>query len=536
LILLLGTLFVITITPAQKWQNIIGYPIRWDWADNLTEHYDYGYLISGNISSNGTDDMHGWLVKTDINGEVLWDKQISVPPVNILIRKTLHDSLGNIYIFGWLHQTLEHEFPFILKLNACGENQWCRLLAIEGYNYGSFKDALILENGDLLGLAYMPEDDFTTNNRILLFRVSSEGDFIWHKGYALHENHPYFADPNGHTINKFGNLYIISGNVYSPYPNGNPNHVWQRPMFIGIDMDFEEKWVVEFGISDSLLGKAYGTIQLNDSILMGVGSNRYIENGEVTSNSFLMFYNRDGIETGHKIIDGSDIAPGLHQNFIFDIERIDQTNFLCAAVIGEEYQGAPFGEMVIDTAGNVYNYAIRENATGGGTYLVKTFDGKYTIACSHKTPNTNYDIMLYKVNENLEQDTIYPGNYTYDSLCPHAIQSGVIDLAGCNVITSIGEIPTLEEYRQRMQSIGITASPNPSNTGEVLLEFENTESFNNMELKVYDVYGKQIYSETVWPHQGAARLEVSAWPVGMYVATIFSNGQVKGKCKVVVCR
>ena len=86
------------------------------------------------------------------------------------------------------------------------------------------------------------------------------------------------------------------------------------------------------------------------------------------------------------------------------------------------------------------------------------------------------DIHIMKINAYLEQDTIYPGNYTYDSLCPHAIQSSVINLAGCNVITSIGEIPTLEEYRKGLGSIPIKASPNPVNTGEVLLEMENTET------------------------------------------------------------
>jgi len=34
--------------------------------------------------------------------------------------------------------------------------------------------------------------------------------------------------------------------------------------------------------------------------------------------------------------------------------------------------------------------------------------------------------------------------------------------------------------------------------------------------------------------QRTERLDVSAWPAGMYVATIFSKGQVKGKCMVLV--
>jgi hypothetical protein len=51
---------------------------------------------------------------------------------------------------------------------------------------------------------------------------------------------------------------------------------------------------------------------------------------------------------------------------------------------------------------------------------------------------------------------------------------------------------------------------------------------------VFDIYGKQIHHETVAPHQGATRLETSRWPAGIYIAAIYSNGQLKDKCKLVV--
>jgi hypothetical protein len=80
----------------------------------------------------------------------------------------------------------------------------------------------------------------------------------------------------------------------------------------------------------------------------------------------------------------------------------------------------------------------------------------------------------------------------------------------------------------------IYASPNPSATGEILLKMENTALFPNPELKVFDVLGNQMHSETVYPQQGASRLDTSQWPAGIYVATFFSNGQIEGKCKILV--
>jgi hypothetical protein len=537
IILVLIGMLLINSVQGQRWQKTIGYPNRKDESNNLLEHYDHGYLITGLINE-GYDNTHGWLVKTDINGEVLWDKQIALLPDQTIIVKTLYDEQGNIYLLGWLvNLNFVYDFPLIVKLNACGEKLWCRMFAIEGYTCGDFRDAIILENGDLLCLAYMPEDDMSNNNRILLFRVSSDGDCIWKKGYATHENHPYYGDPNGISLNQFGIWYIISGNVYSPYPNSpNPYHVYQRPMFIGIDEEFEEKWIVEFGISDSLLGRAESVVPISDTLFLGVGRYRYIdESGIMTASPWLMFFNHLGEQVGYNIIDDEQLGPEVLGSALFEVEHIDSCKyFFSSDFMYDEEGNYANGEIVVDTSGNVYHYAIRENTIGGQTDLVKTYSNKYAIACNYKLPNALYDILLYKINKNLEHDTLYPGNYTYDSLCRHTIESGIIDLAGCDVITSIGEIPTLEEYNKGLQSIPIKASPNPSSTGEIMLEMENTGLYTNMQLEVFDVFGKQIHHEKVYPHQGATRLDVSNWPGGMYVVTIYTNGQVRGKCKVVV--
>jgi len=530
-------LFTISVH-SQKWTNLIGMPGRDDYTMNILEHYDGGYLISGSFCYE-YDNKHGWLIKTDINGQVLWNKVITVLPDVASISKTLFDPMGNIYVFGWLFQDQPGIFPFVVKLDACGELQWCRLLAIEGYDYGFFNDAIFLENGDVLGLAYMPEDDASNNNRIILFRISPEGDIIWKKGYATHENHPYYGDPYGRSIYHFGDIYMISGNVYSPYPNSpNPYHVYQRPMFIGINENFEEKWIVEFGINDSLLGKAETVVPINDTLFMGVGRYRFInENGDLDKSAWLMFFNNKGEEVGYKILEDEQFGTEVLESCLYEVKHIEDDKYLLSAgYLNSGIDDYNKGDLVADTAGNVYNYTLYEHTSSGGNiYLTKTFDKKFTLNANYQLPNqTTSDIFLYKINENLEQDTVYPGNYTYDSLCGHTIESGVIDLGGCDVITGIGEIPTLEDYNQKLQTIPVTASPNPTNTGEILLEFENTGLFDNLELKVFDVFGKQVHTGKILPHQGAARLDVSNWARGMYVATVFSNGQIKGKCKVVV--
>jgi len=519
---------------SQKWENLIGIPGREDFPMNILEHHDGGYLISGNIYWGG-DNSHGWLIKTDINGQIIWDKVITTLPSKALIFKTLFDSTGNIYIFGWLLQNQPHEFPFVVKLDACGELLWCRMLAIEGYEYGFATDAIFLDNGDLLSLVFLTDPDY--KKIVFLFRMSSDGGLIWIQEYASLENHPYYGTRIGQSIKMLGDLIVITGYVYSPYPNSpNPYHVYLRPMFIGIDENFEEKWIVEFGIQDSLLGKAETVVPINDTLFMGVGRYRFVnENGDMDMKSWQMYFNNLGEELGYKIIDDKQFGSEVLESCLYDVEHIAGDKYLFSGGYVDSEISAK-GDLVADTAGNVYNYAIREHTGGGGgIYLEKSFDKKYILTTNYKLPSqTKPDIYLYKINENLEHDTLYPGNYTYDSLCPYVIKSGVIDLAGCGVITSIGEIPTLEEYRENSEKIKITAIPNPSSTGEVLLKFENTGSFTNMKLRVYDAFGREIHSEPVYPHQGASRLDVGHWPPGLYLVVVYSTGGAVGRCKVVV--
>ncbi len=134
LVFTLILLLTFSMSQAQKWENIIGLPNREDQGGRIHEHYDGGYLISGNIHISGN--KHGWVVKTDINGELLWDKQICVFPDQVTIGQIRYDQQGNVYLFGWFYtpETV-HEYPLVVKLNACGEKQWCRGVPLPRLTY-----------------------------------------------------------------------------------------------------------------------------------------------------------------------------------------------------------------------------------------------------------------------------------------------------------------------------------------------------------------------------------------------------------------
>jgi hypothetical protein len=196
-VIVLGTSF------SQKWEHIIGEPNRNDYSRRIIEHYDKGYVITGTYTVGGPDG-HGWLIKTDINGNVLWDKTIGVDPDQVIITKALFDEQGNFYIAGLLWGDLNMDYPLAIKLNPCGEKEWCKLFGFLEYEYGSFYDAILLENGDLLALACMPDDE--QHDMIYLFCISPEGEYKWKKSYASKDNYPLFEARLGERIQFFDDI------------------------------------------------------------------------------------------------------------------------------------------------------------------------------------------------------------------------------------------------------------------------------------------------------------------------------------------
>lgn len=525
-------IFCLIEVSAQKWEQTIGEPNQNETSQRIIEHYDNGYLVTCDLWG-GNNETHGLLIKTDINGNILWGKEVGLDPDIVLINKTTYDADGNLYIFGTLKQGLPNEWPVTIKLNACGEKQWCALSAFIENEDGSFKDGIILDNGDLLGLANMLNEEYT--DFLYLICISPDGEFKWKKSYASRTEHPQIVFASGRHIQQFNDTFIISGYAYTPYPGSDSTTQYLRPMFIGIDSLFNEQWVVEFGIADSMLGKAVESIPINDSLFMGVGRYRYTDNTGMTKDAWAMYYNDKGEQRGYTTITKDKLAPEVNESTFYEVERINDSLFIATAGIfyGEEEDYAN-GEIVFDTSGNVYNYSWRES-TNGHPSLIKTFDNKFAIATSYWYPDLSYDVYLYKINDSLEHEAFNPGNLNYDSLCTDLpIQSGIIDLTGCDIVTSIEEIPTLEEYNNRKSKVLISAFPNPTQDGSITLSFDNTEYFEDMELKCFDVFGKEVHAEKLYQYQGESKINISNWQKGIYFVIVYNDGKAVGECKFVV--
>jgi hypothetical protein len=509
----------------QKWFNTYGNYNEDDWFQYLIESYDNGYLICAGKDSYPNPIR---LLKTDINGNLLWEKTYRHSQYMIMGESIAQYSSGETVMVGTIWVNPADPWLFISKVDACGNIIWCKVFVEDEtiWDWGVFQDVIILENGDIVALAYLYYiDDYT--DQIFLYYFDNEGELLWKKSYASKDNHPLVMPRKGKKLIVHDNGYMIVGDCYYPNP-GTTTPGYLRPFFINIDSDFDELWILPFGLSFNIAGWGYDAIKLNDHVFMGTGSNG--------NETLLVFFNDQGQELNYNKILNEDLGNNIYKNVTSNIEKINDSLFITATPVLLEGSvgGTPRNaELIIDTSGHVHAFQSHPNVQGNPV-LAKTYDGKFVYGCNYHNPNTLDDIYLYKLNVSLQQDTIYNGVYLFDSLCPYQIQTEEIDISSCLIITDIEDIPTRDEYYSGLTNIPVTAFPNPTYSNVITLEYQNTEHHHNLNLLCYNIVGQLIHSEKIYQHQGKSIINIHTWESGIYLALIYSNSQVIGKTKFIV--
>ncbi len=508
----------------SRWEQVYGLYNKDEQIRDVVECYDHGcFTISGQVQ-----DESGWGIKTDINGNVLWEKYIGGGSFVFSPWSVLHDH-GSLVIVGVYRNENLSNSGIIIKLDSCGEKQWCNVYTTDLFLTTWFYDAVLLDNSDMLVLAKLKSYDQI--KQIFLFYFNRHGELLWTKPFATKDDYQQIGAARCTDIIAVDNGFILSGWCYWLYPGGT--YLYLQPLIIKVDSLFNEEWILPYGANDSILGEAYGTIQLSSNEFMSYGFAYHWDSaGTPSDQAWLMRYDTEGSETVSTIIPNNAIEPPTRANIIYDAVKLNDTTFIAASYFGPEYnEENPRGEYLFDLNGNISNPKSHEGTTIK-TMVRETSDGNYLFGTGIRIDD-NYDIMLYKLNDSLESVPYDTNQYTYDSLCPYLIQSDTISLEDCMLIVNIDDIPGPEEYYARQRTIPIKAYPNPA-SDKIFFELENTQYHSNIKLYCYNIFGRLIIEQKILTGQFEAKTEVTSLRKGMYVAVVRANGKILGRCKFVV--
>jgi hypothetical protein len=509
---------------------------------DLNVAYDNGYLLSGWITPSYPP--YSWLIKTDFNGDVLWQKLIGgINGSSVCVYKISQNISGELFL-GGCNISQGDVNPLIIKLNACGEKEWCRELITSSMSDFYF-DLVCTNDGGSAALVY---GAFTPIiNRAGILRFSSDGELLWQQ-YYQGEDPSVFAATLTNLVLTPDQGFLMTGFCYYPDPDPNNHFSWLHPYYIKTDsMGIFEWETIVHKESGDVGGEAFMT-------LVNPSQNFYYS-------CISHYYTSDTLNTTRPAIVKLDLQGNVmgvydlvHGNY--DLGKIMTFDFINNSILTgsaswENEEDNPQSRVItFDTLGQIADSAtIADDHFLGFTKV--TYDGKILIFKSNFEAN-DHDPTLYKLTQNLEQDTFYTAPFTYDSLCSYQIAWDTIVPDDCGVIVGIEEEGGGEAWGQGGGEAGkqgnLEVWPNPA-SGVLSIKVLGLSKCEDCSLLIYDVFGSlaaipgsspiQINPSPTLPQtvEGVSWVvNVSSLPPGLYFAVVKDEVSIVGNGKFVVGR
>lgn len=511
---------------SQVWEKIYGeYNIREETRD-IIETYDKGYLLLSNVYGENPA-FKCWLLKTDINGDTLWTKVLK--NVNgSMIPNALAQTVDNGFVVvGGIENDINTSNPIIIKLNACGEKEWCVQLYKEDYAFSN--DVLIGENGNVYVLTVQMGDN--NNDRIHIYCISSQGEVLWRQGYATNDDHPLLEAPTCIWFYKTNdNGFMLVGYGYYP-TGGDPNGLHlQRALYVKVDENGNEEWILPYGSNTDQFSAAGMIIEDNNQFL-GLGSDRSLENNR----SLMMYFDQDGNELEQYLLNTDTIFNNAlgHSYGFYAKQKNDGTHLLGCAHLDEPDEYVKWGMVTLDEEYNLISTYNNQPNSITNFIMKETYDGKLIqLSNIYGEYPGKFNLYLTKMNENVEYDSVYTQPFVYDYECDHEIEFETIYIDYCDIIMGTEEIPSPKEYHSQLKTIPIHVYPNPAS--DILnMEFKNIEYFDNISFRILNILGVQVYESTITKGQEQFDLDIQAWQNGLYIIQIESGSHIVGSHKFI---
>ncbi|MBW6461371.1 MAG: T9SS type A sorting domain-containing protein [Bacteroidales bacterium] len=493
---------------AQLWPKIYGDNFH-SLVNDLHESYDQGYILTAFTYNSQGIPKHAWIIKTDINGNVLWDKKIGDGNYrNWFSQSTITSDEGFIISGSTGKYSSGDNDPVFIKMNVCGEVEWCRVFPSPDQNYGI--DIIQLQDHSYVGLLkYYGEGPGYA--RISLVKMDPSGEPVWIQQLAQEDTLIYNEEGGYLYLNADGN-YLVSGRAYHP---------GLRPFWIKTDSSGVQIWDLFW---NDITGQAHQVVEISNGIFYSTG---WGFNDSRPQSPILMKFDNEGNSIERFFLMGDTI----HQGSASPIISLSDSTFMIGLTwkIGEFPNFNEFSAVhVTDSSGICLNRRILLNKYMVPRKIIKTNDDKILVTGSYVIDN-NWDIYLWKMNADLEDDTLYTQPMVYDSLCPYQILSDTIDL-DCDIFVNFEDLPTKEVYEST-----IKISPNPARDWSLLTFPENFKN-DHIYLTVYNTFGQVVIQKEVTITNSMYTLETSGLPSGLYITICRDKKKNAARGKFVVVR
>jgi hypothetical protein len=504
-------------------------------SEDFVECYDKGYLMTGKFGPNYVH--YCWLIKTDINGEVIWNKTFGEPDSYISFFSIAGDKTGSIFLSGGTSFYDALSDPFVTKLNACGEKLWCLdFNTPEHFDY-AYTIVSTNDGGCAVLLRYTgitpPQTD-----RLCLAKIDANGNMLWKHCYNSSDTNLLNEDGRSLLITS-DKGFLITGNC--DYHDSITNLDWVKPYLIKTDSlgNFQWERVINVYDDNYIGGSAnYSTISPSGQFYY-TSISHYYYNPESERPAL------GKLDLNGNVIGVYDIIQGFNNGGLASAQFINDSTLAAVCGWGNGMDDFRHYLALIDTLGNIVDtILISQDIYSGVLHLCH--DNKL-VDMYNTYQNDQFDVYLRKLNYSLEDDTLYTRPFVYDSLCPYQIVSDTIVPDDCGLIVGIEEHDrTVGREDGKKEEGGLEVWPNPS-SGMLNVECLMLNEGSDYELIVYDIFGRisslpRLGEGQGGGHEGGDRgwkgwkVDVSSLPSGIYFISIMESGNRVAGGKFVVSR
>jgi len=229
----------------KLWDKTIG-GNDFDTAYDVKQTSDSGYVLIGVTVSYGAGERDIYLVKTDSEGNIEWDKTFGGNDYDRgeSVQQTPD---GGYILIGWTASYGAGEFDFwLIKTDHEGNLQWDKTFGGTGYDYGH--SVLTTDDGGYI-ITGETESKGVGSYDVWLIKTDSNGELLWDKTFGG------LGWERGNSIQQTNDGgYIICGD--------GPHNIKLDAMLIKTNSEGEEEWIIYYGGRGSDI--ALSVMQTND--------------------------------------------------------------------------------------------------------------------------------------------------------------------------------------------------------------------------------------------------------------------------------
>jgi len=510
--LIIVLILLTCVTFAQDWIRYYGSGQQ-PFSSYCIEDYDKGYILAGSINNI----KYGWIIKTDINGNQLWDIKIG-DGINATNTANIEQTPDHGFILCGSTRIFNppHTEPYIMKLDKCGELEWCKGIVYDNDINGAISVKPTSDGGFVMAAIFYGNNP---DDLIRMFKFDSVGELVW---YRIYNGDPNVVSERMRTMYADDSTFLLTGYCY--YPN------WIKPYYIKTDTSGNVDWTLAYSQHTGLgfIGEANATVKDSHGNYYSAGRNNSPELLKISGN-------------GYEIMN-VELIPGSYSGNAVTILLLNDTTLVFGAAWSMNGTDNELAMLKTDTLGNIVATKNLPNPDHSDVdWSEKTYDNKIiVIGTDYLGPNSR--IELFKFNSNLEYDSVYTQPFTYDSLCPDTIVSHIINL-NCGILVSA------DEHLTNPESTALKVFPNPA-IQKITVEFPKSimvktgqsgfgsttvyHHWKSTILEVYDLTGKKVFEKVIIRAETSLEIDVSQWSRGMYNFRLRYNKQAVAGEKVMV--